>query len=183
MEDNLKKVRYSADDLLEQLRIKNAFKAADVEFAVLEPSGNLSVLKRKEKQPLTASHLGVNVPNEQEPQTVIIDGNVVDEGLATLGLSRKWLHTALEKQGVTIENVFLAQVDQYGQLYLDLYDDMIQVPVPQERAQLMATLKKTVADLEAFALSTENEESKAAYSDCAAKMDKVVTELSPWLNR
>src|SRR5690625_3703870 len=52
LEDNLKKERYSTDDLLESLREKNMFQVADVEFATLEPSGRLSVLPKKENQPL-----------------------------------------------------------------------------------------------------------------------------------
>src|SRR5690625_7932 len=54
MEDNLKKEGFSTDDLLEQLRNNDIFNAADVEFAVLEPSGTLSVLPKKENQALTA---------------------------------------------------------------------------------------------------------------------------------
>ncbi|MCM3800533.1 DUF421 domain-containing protein, partial [Caldibacillus thermoamylovorans] len=54
MEDNLKKERYTTDELLELLRKKNVFQVADVEFAVLEATGDLSVLLKKENQPLTA---------------------------------------------------------------------------------------------------------------------------------
>lgn len=183
MEDNLKKVRFTADDLMEQLRKKNAFKAADVEFAVLEPSGDLSVMLRKENQPLTASHLGIQVSSEPEPQTVIMDGELLDEPLATLGLSREWLHTELEKLGVTIENVFLGQVDAYGQLYVDLYDDQIQIPLPQEKERLLATLKKCQADLELFALSTQDEKSKNMYSECASQIGGVLSDVTPWLKR
>jgi uncharacterized membrane protein YcaP (DUF421 family) len=119
LEDNLKKERYSSDELLNQLRQKNAFRVADVEFAVLETSGNLSVMMKPENQPITASKLGIKVANTPEPQTVIMDGKIMDEPLATAGFSRAWLHTELEKIGVTVENVYLAQVDGYGQLYID----------------------------------------------------------------
>ena len=71
----------------------------------------------------------------------------MDEALATIGFSRGWLKTELDKLGVTIENVFLGQVDSYGQLYVDLFDDKIMVPVPQEKATLFATLKKCEGDL------------------------------------
>lgn len=183
LEDQLKKVKYTADDLLQQLRQKDVFKVADVEFAVLETSGNVSVYLRREKQPLTPSHLGVQVPNEQEPQTVVIDGEVMYEPLATIGLNPGWLHTELAKAGVTIENVFLAQVDQYGQLYLDLFDDQIKVPQPQLRDQLHATLKKCAADLELFALATKNEQAKQLYGGCQQQIDELITDLTPLLKR
>ena len=183
LEDNLKKVHLTSDELLEQLRSKNAFRVADVEFAVMEPNGKLSVLLRKENHPLTPKHLGVKVPNEQEPQTVIMDGNIMDEPLATIGLNREWLRAELDKLGVTLENVYLAQVDANKQLYVDLYDDNLKVPEPKQREQLWATLKKCAADLETFGLSTEDPEVKKMYEGCAMIMKNVLQQVEPFLKR
>lgn len=181
LEDNLMKVRYSADELMAQLRKKNAFKVADVEFAVLETSGELSVLLRKEHQPLTPRMIGLDIGNVPEPQTVIMDGKTLNEPLSTLGLSPAWLKTELEKIGVAIENVFLGQVDGFGQLYVDLYDDQIKVPSPQSLKKLMITLKKCAADLEIFALSTEDEAAKKMYEQCAVEMNDVCKQVQPYL--
>src|SRR5690606_17076300 len=87
MEDNLKKENYSVENLLNQLRKKNVFNASDVEFAVLETDGNLSVLLKKDKQPLTPNDLNIPVGFEKEPQTVIMDGQIVDEELKNRGLN------------------------------------------------------------------------------------------------
>nr|WP_206765535.1 DUF421 domain-containing protein [Paenibacillus dendritiformis] len=181
MEDNLKKERLSIDELLEQLRRKQVFKAADVEFAIMESSGEVNILLKN--QPLTPKHLGIKVAPEQEPQTVIMDGNIMDEPLATIGLSRQWLNTELEKTGVPVENVFLGQVDAHGQLYVDLYDDQIKVPEPQKRAVLFATLKKCEADLEMFGLATQNRDAKQMYEQCSKQLQTVITELKPLLHR
>lgn len=183
MEDNLKKERLSTDDLMEQLRKKMVFKAADVEFAIMEPSGDINVLLTRENQPLTPKHLGIKVAPEQEPQTVIMDGKIMDEPLATIGLSREWLNMELEKLGVAIENVFLGQVDSYGQLYVDLFDDQIKVPLPQKKAVLFSTLKKCEADLMLFGLTTKNKKAKEMYEQCANQMNEIVTELKPVLHR
>ena len=61
LEDNLKKERYTGDELLEQLRTKSVFRVADVEFAMLEASGDLSVLLKSDLQPLTPKHLGMKL--------------------------------------------------------------------------------------------------------------------------
>jgi uncharacterized membrane protein YcaP (DUF421 family) len=183
MEENLKKERLAIDELMEQLRKKNVFLVADVEFAVMEPSGEINVLLTKENQPLTPKHLGIKVGPEQEPQVVIMDGKVLDEPLATRGLNRAWLDTELEKIGVAIENIFLGQVDSYGQLYVDLFDDQIKVPKPQEKAALLATLKKCEADLEMFSLSTEASQAKKMYGNCAKKLERVIEEVKPLLIR
>lgn len=178
LEDNLKKERYTTDELLELLRKDSVFKVADVEFAVLETTGDLSILLKKENQPLTAKDLKLTIAAEKEPQTVIMDGEILDEPLATSGRSRQWLHTELAKLGVTIENVFLGQVDSYGQLTVDLFDDKIQMPAPQEKPLLYATLKKCQADLELFALGTDHPQAKKMYTDNSIKLQEVIDKLS-----
>jgi uncharacterized membrane protein YcaP (DUF421 family) len=178
MEDNLKKERYSTDELLELLRKKDVYQVADVEFAVLEATGDLSVLLKKENQPLTAKDLNIAVASIKEPQTVIMDGELLDEPLATIGRSRAWLHTELEKLGVTIENVFLGQVNSYGELTVDLFDDQLQVPSPQERPLILATMKKCQADLELFALGTESKVAKNMYGENSEKLQKAIEKVS-----
>ncbi len=181
LEDNLKKERLTIDELLEQLRSKNVFRVADVEFAVMEPSGDINVLLRNEQRPLTPAHLGIRVAPKPEPQTVIMDGQIQDEPLATMGLSREWLRTELDKIGVTLENVFIGQVDEFGQLHVDLYDDQLKMPEPRRNEELMAKLKKCAADLESFALSTQQEEAKAMYGRCAQRLGETIKQLEPFL--
>ncbi|MBE7125003.1 DUF421 domain-containing protein [Bacillus mycoides] len=178
LEDNLKKEKYTSDELLELLRGKNAFSVADVEFAVLEPSGELNVLLKKDRQPLTAKDISLKVPNEKEPQTVIMDGNVLDEPLSASGHNRAWLHAELEKLGVVIENVFLGQVDSYGQLTIDIYNDKLQMPSPQNKPLLLASLKKCNADLELFSLETKSKSASDMYSKNAKQIEKILNKVT-----
>lgn len=182
MEEQLQKVRYSPEDLLQQLRHKNIFNVADVEFAVMESDGEVNVLLKKERQPLTAKDIGIATAPTAGTQTVILDGTIMDEPLGTMGLNRQWLKTELDKIGVSVENVFIGQVDSVGELYLDLFDDAIQVPKPTTRQLLAATLEKASADLSQFALDTENEEAEKLYRECKAELDTIVNELKPLLN-
>lgn len=178
LEDNLKKEKYTSDELLELLRGKDAFSVADVEFAVLEPSGELNVLLKKDRQPLTAKDIGLKVPNEKEPQTVIMDGNVLDEPLSSSGHNRAWLHSELEKLGVVIENVFLGQVDSYGQLTIDIYNDKLQMPSPQNKPLLLASLKKCHADLELFSLETKSKSASDMYSKNAKQVETILNKVT-----
>lgn len=180
LEDNLKKERVSADELLERLRDKNIFRVADVEFASLEPSGRLSVLPKKETTPITPKTLNWKVGQETAPETVIMDGEILLEPLANLKLSTNWLLTELEKQNATLANVFLAQVDSDGQLTLDLYDDQLKVANPTEKPLLMASLKKCQADLELFALATQNEQARNMYEQNSKKLEKVIKRIEPY---
>jgi uncharacterized membrane protein YcaP (DUF421 family) len=177
LEDNLKKERYTGDELLAQLRTKSVFRQADVEFAILEPSGDLSVLLKSELQPLTPNHLGMKLNIEKPTQSVIMDGVIQDEPLAAAGRGRGWLHKELDKLGVTKENVFLAQVDTHGELTVDLYDDKLKVPQPSERPALLATLKKCEAELEFFSLTTCHPQAKKMYEACSVQLTKVIQNL------
>ncbi|MED3553291.1 DUF421 domain-containing protein [Cytobacillus praedii] len=181
MEDNLKKEKYSTDELGSLLRQKNVFNVADVEFAVLEPTGDLSVLLKRENRPLTAKDLNMKVPNEKAPQMIIRDGEIVYDALAAVGKSKKWLDLELEKLNVTLDNVFYGQVDSYGELTVDLFDDKIQVPTPQTRPLLMAMMKKCQADLEIFSLETESADAKKMYEKNAKKLNEAINTLSPYL--
>lgn len=181
LEDNLKKERLTTDEFLEQLRKKNVFNTADVEFAIIEPTGDINILLRKEHRPLTPADLRIKVGPEQEPQTVIMDGEILDEPLSTIGLNREWLRAELEKAGVTVENVFLGQVDSYGQFYADLYDDKIKVAEPQQKASLLAQLKKCEADIEMFGLSTNDDRIKKMYEQCSKQLEQIISDVKPLL--
>lgn len=123
LEDNLQKERFTADDLLQKLRQNKIFNVADVEFAILEPSGSLSVLPKKETQPLTPETIGLRVDSIREAVTIIMDGQILAESLESLSLSQSWLETELERLNLSLEKVFLAQIDQDGQLFINLYNE------------------------------------------------------------
>lgn len=178
LEDNLKNERVTIDELLEMLRKKDVFQVSEVEFAVLEAAGVLNVLLKKEYRPLTAKDLNIRVASEKEPQTVIMDGIIMDEPLATIGHNRGWLHTELEKLGVTLENVFLGQVNSYGELTVDLYDDQLKVAEPMQKPLLYATMKKCQADLELFALATESAEAKQMYKKNSKKLQEAMDRVA-----
>jgi uncharacterized membrane protein YcaP (DUF421 family) len=181
MEDNLKKEKYSMSELDSLLRQKNVFNIADVEFALLEPKGDLSVLLKKENRPLSPKDLHLQVASDKVPQTIIMDGTIINDAMSAAGKNRNWLHTELDKLGVTIENVFMAQVDSYGELTVDLYDDQIKVPSPQVRPLLLAMINKCQADVELYALETQNKSAKDMYHKNAKKLAKIADTLTPFL--
>ncbi|MEK5441621.1 DUF421 domain-containing protein [Fredinandcohnia sp. FSL W7-1320] len=182
MEDNLKKEKFTIDELLAKLRNKDVFQVADVEFAVLETDGSLSVLLKKENQPITAKVLNLAVAPIKESQTVIMDGEIMHEPLSSSGHSQNWLETELDKIGVSIENVFIGQVDTHGQLTVDLYDDKIKVPSPQEKPLLLASIKKCQADLELFSLQTNNQSAKEMYQKNSEKLQEALEKVTPFLS-
>lgn len=183
MEDNLSKERITGQEFLQEMRSKKAFNLADVEFAVMETTGDINVILKADKNPITPHDLGKAISSKSEPQAVILDGNILNEGLVNAGLNRGWLTTQLEIKGVALENVFLGQVDSSGDLYVDLFDDMIQVPKTQIKEMLYASLQKTQADFMSFSLDTEDKSAKAMYLKNAKKLENILKKLEPYLLR
>lgn len=183
MEDNLSKERITGQEFLEVMRSKKVFNLADVEFALMETTGDINVSLKADKKPITPHDLGQQVASKAEPQTVILDGNILNEGLTNAGLNHDWLKTQLEIKGVALENVFLGQVNSSGDLYVDLFDDMIQVPKTQVKEMLYATIQKTQADLMSFSLDCDNEDAKNMYSQNAKKLEYILEKLKPYLLR
>ncbi|GIN70173.1 hypothetical protein J14TS2_06480 [Bacillus sp. J14TS2] len=182
-EENLTKEQYTVEELLQLLRKKDAFQVSDVEFAILEPNGDLNVMLKKDKQPITPSDLQLEVAPEKMPQTVIMEGKIIDMGLSSRGLNRSWLDTELEKLGVALDNVYLGQVDTYGQLTVDIYDDKIQIPETKPRQSLLTSLKKCQADLESFSLETDSQEVKHMYKKNAEKLQSIIQKSEQLLTQ
>ena len=183
MEENLLDVRFTGEELLRDLRSKNIFNLTDVEFAVMESSGEINALLKSDKKPITPHDLQRKVAPLSESQTVILDGNILDEPLSTKGLNREWLKVQLSNSGVSLDNVFIGQVDSSGDLFMDLFDDSIQLPQPKVKEMLYASISKVQADCLSFLLETEDLKAKEMYSNNATKLKKMMDKLEPYLLR
>ncbi|MBC2581896.1 DUF421 domain-containing protein [Clostridium sp. DJ247] len=183
MEENLKQARMTPEQFLRALRSKNAFSLADVEFAQLETTGDINVFLKADKKPVTSYDLGRMVSPQSVPQTVISDGNVLEEPLSNIGLNHAWLETQLENSGVSLDNVFIGQVNSSGELYLDLFDDSIQMVEPKVKQLLYANIEKCHADFMSYSLETQDIKAKTMYSKNAGKLQKIMTDLKPFLLR
>lgn len=117
VESELRNLRVNINDLLEQLRLGGYPNIADVEFAVMETNGQLSVVPKSQNRPITPADL--NIPTEYEGicHSVIVDGEVDYENLRSVGLTEDWLKTELSKFGIdNLKEVFFANLDTSGNL-------------------------------------------------------------------
>lgn len=125
LENNMAKMRYKSKELLEQLRLKGAFNLSDVEFAVLETNGSLSVLKKSQHLPVTPNDLNIPTKYNGLSTAVILEGEIIQEKLEKYKLNQDWLLNELNKQGITdIKQVFIGSLDSSGNLYVDKYKDV-----------------------------------------------------------
>ena len=114
----LTRLRINTDDLLEQLRAKNYANLEDVEYAILETNGQLSVIPKSQRRPVNPADLQLPTQYEGLPLNLIVDGRIVRESLTVAGLDENWLHVQLSRHGLAgPEDVFLASLDTEGHLY------------------------------------------------------------------
>lgn len=118
LENELRKLRYSLSDLLEQLRAKDMSSIADVEYAILETNGQLSVIPKSMKRPATPEDLSLQLPRENLAYTLIMDGIVQHKNLPRASVTEAWLKQELQKAGINdFRQVLIAGIDSKGQLY------------------------------------------------------------------
>jgi uncharacterized membrane protein YcaP (DUF421 family) len=124
MENALKKMKYTAADIMSLLRIKDVFDLSQVDFAIIEPNGQLSVLKKPEYEPLTPKDMSILKAPSGISTELIYDGILIDQNLKQLNKSKKWLIDQLKIHEVKdISDVFLATLTPSGSLYIDKYND------------------------------------------------------------
>jgi uncharacterized membrane protein YcaP (DUF421 family) len=118
-QENLAREMYTINDLLEQLRIKNIPNISDVEYAILETNGQLSVIPKSQKRQVTPEDLKINTEYEGLSYDLIIDGRLYLENLKKINLDTKWLNEQLANFGISdYKSVFFASIDTKGNLFV-----------------------------------------------------------------
>jgi uncharacterized membrane protein YcaP (DUF421 family) len=126
-EGQLRRLRYNLSDLMAEMRAKNISSLSDVEFAVLETTGKLSIIPRAGARPVTPDDLArlqvapvdpvQALPTPELPATVVLDGQVDEDALRRAGKDRVWLEDELRRQGLPgPEHILVASLDAQGTL-------------------------------------------------------------------
>ncbi|HZG73019.1 MAG TPA: DUF421 domain-containing protein [Chondromyces sp.] len=112
LENNLEKSHVSVSQLLSILRSKGYPKLADVEYALLEPIGEISIIPKTENTPVTVEHLKISIDDEGLPISVIVDGKIQYRNLKLLNRSKQWLLDHLEQNNLQLKDVIYAYVNE-----------------------------------------------------------------------
>ena len=114
LQKNLSMIRYSTDDLLEALRLKDVFDISDVQYAYIETNGSVSIHLKKKADYVTPEDLNIKTQEDALPCLVISDGKVVKEEFSLCNMTEEKLRKILKKQNLKISQVFLMTADRQG---------------------------------------------------------------------
>ncbi|WP_433958150.1 DUF421 domain-containing protein [Cytobacillus horneckiae] len=130
MDEVMKKLRFRLSDLQEQLREKGVFDINEVEYAVVEKDGQLSILKKAEYLPLTPKDINVRPEYKGIATELIYDGEIVKSNMKQLNKDEAWLKEQIAAKGFNeFAEVFLAVIAPNGSLFIDGYDDKMENPI------------------------------------------------------
>ena len=123
---NMLREKYNMGDLLMQLRDKGIFDISEVDFAILEPNGKLSVLKKPQHNAVTMKDMNMSADSSGVMTELIIDGRIISKHLESIGKDSGWLHEQLRGRHIDcVEQVIFAGYLSNGELYVSLRNDSI----------------------------------------------------------
>ena len=113
----LKKERFTINELEERLRDNNIFNIGDVEYAILETSGQVTVIPKPNKRPTTPEDFNIEPKYEGIPYDLVVDGKVEYENLKKIGKNYTWLQKQTEKFGIKPEDALIVTIDGDNNFY------------------------------------------------------------------
>ena len=119
----MKRLRFTVEDLMEALRQKDIFDLSDVEYAVVETNGALSVFTKFDRTPTNREDLKIKTQNNGIPCVVISDGQIVESNFEFCAMNRKKLGDILLKEKKTVNDIMIMTCDKGGNYFIAQKED------------------------------------------------------------
>lgn len=111
-QETLYALRFSVDDLMTSLRADGVFAVEDVQFAIVETNGKVSVYQKSAQQPAVKEDVHADKKSVDPPQIIIADGQIRSKALEAIGQDKKWLDMILRTSEMNLKDVFLMTADK-----------------------------------------------------------------------
>ncbi|WP_347318381.1 DUF421 domain-containing protein [Rossellomorea sp. RS05] len=131
LDHNMKKTNFSLDDLNQLLREKDIFDISEVEYAILEVSGDLSILKKEAFQNPSKSDLHISSSPSMLPIELIMEGEVIKKNTNNT-YTEDWIVNQCSNRHVQVRDVYYGVINSKGNLIIDLYSDRLSNPTDIE---------------------------------------------------
>ncbi len=123
-QSEMKKNRFTSDELMQELRNQGQLDISKIEYAILETDGRLNVIPYPSEMPVTPALLKIAVPNGGYPVVVVSDGRILENNLQRIGRDLSWLEKQMKKRGVNDpKHIFLMTVNSADQVYLAIKEE------------------------------------------------------------
>ena len=113
----MKKEKFTISELQERLREKQVFSLGDVEYAILETSGQITVIQKPSKRNVIPEDLNLEPEYEGIPYDLVIDGRIMNKNLKKIGKEYNWLKKEVNKFGFRPEDALVVTIDGKGQIF------------------------------------------------------------------
>lgn len=117
IEENMKKQKYTMEGLLEQIRVCGYPSLLDLDYVILETSGQISVIPKAENQAVTIKDMKLQPKYTGYTRTIILEGVLIESNLNELGKNKNWLEEQLKRFNLNIEKTLLFTSDELGNVY------------------------------------------------------------------
>lgn len=114
LQDQMRRLRLTTEDLCVQLRQQNIFSLEDVQYCIVETNGDVSVLEKPEKRTPTATDLGIEISDNKIETVVISDGIILDNSLELCQKKHSDVNNILKNEKTKIDDVFIMTLDALG---------------------------------------------------------------------
>ena len=114
----LQELRFSVDDLMTSLRGRDIFDLSEVQFAIVETTGSISVMKKQPKDSPDREDMGVQAECSDPPMVIVSDGEVHETALRSLGFDKNFAENTAKKAGLRLKEVFIMTADSSGKCFI-----------------------------------------------------------------
>lgn len=114
----LRELRFSVDDLMTAMRGQQIFDLSEVQYAIVETTGSVSVMKKQTKDTPTREDLNISADELDPPQVIVSDGEAMPTALKSLGFDEEFVKNTAKKSGLKLNEIFIMTADRNGSVFI-----------------------------------------------------------------
>lgn len=114
----LRELRLSVDDIMTAMRTQQIFDISEVQYAIVETTGSISIMKKQSKDTPTRDDIGLSPVSADPPQVVVSDGKPLPVTLKSMGYNEKFVENCAKKAGISVADIFIMTADGQGNIFI-----------------------------------------------------------------
>ena len=118
----LRELRLTVDDITTAMRTQQVFDISEVQFAIVETTGSISIMKKQSKDIPGREDLRIKALNSDPPQVIVSDGKILPVMLKSMGLNKKFVENSAKKADLDISEIFIMTTDGQGRVFISPKD-------------------------------------------------------------